>query len=257
MEVLGKHAGYCGWNVRARWEKKPSESKGRAPLGVLPETCSTFSLIKKCLCVLSVWYNFMFLNARKIRRGPCGCVSGVQKSTREEMICGLKPSSKAASPGSQEFWFSVKKKKYSKIGLRISGDESKVMSPDSCSVPRAPTAASSETGGGGLGDCWGLRGERMQKAGGEKPHWGGDPWGRGWQGDCVSPGEIPRLPVLYQHVAVWVFTQQTLRLFNESTPFKQSLSHFVKNCFSNLEDRTECYGVMIFELGSFTVIYAS
>lgn len=147
MEVLGKHAGYCGWNVRARWEKKPSESKGRAPLGVLPETCSTFSLIKKCLCVLSVWYNFMCLNARKIRRGPCGCVSGVQKSTREEMICGLKPSSKA-SPGSQEFWFSVKKKKYSKIGLRISGDESKVMSPDSCSVPRAPTAASSETGGG-------------------------------------------------------------------------------------------------------------
>lgn len=159
MEVLGKHAGYCGWNVRARWEKKPSESKGRAPLGVLPETCSTFSLIKKCLCVLSVWYNFMCLNARKIRRGPCGCVSGVQKSTREEMICGLKPSSKAASPGSQEFWFSVKKKKYSKIGLRISGDESKVMSPDSCSVPRAPTAASSETGGGGigrlLGSAWG------------------------------------------------------------------------------------------------------
>lgn len=158
MEVLGKHAGYCGWNVRARWEKKPSESKGRAPLGVLPETCSTFSLIKKCLCVLSVWYNFMCLNARKIRRGPCGCVSGVQKSTREEMICGLKPSSKAASPGSQEFWFSVKKKKYSKIGLRISGNESKVISPDSCSMPRAPTAASSETGGGIgrlLGSAWG------------------------------------------------------------------------------------------------------
>lgn len=132
---------------QSKMEKKPSESKGRAPSCILPETCSTFSLIKKSVFVFFLSGTILCVLMQGKSEGVPEVPWVAFRSLAEKKWFVDWNSGKAASPGSQEFRFSAKKKKYSKIGLQISGDESKVMSPDSCSVPRAPTAASSEPEG--------------------------------------------------------------------------------------------------------------